>query len=446
MFVDDASNSTNKFREWLQDPPDLTTLVAMTRHDAQTLERFLWTSGGLLNLLKCAFYVIAWQFDAEGRAHYVDKQHIPTLWLTSGNNPASESVTQLNHDETHAYLGNRLATDMQMKDALTALTKTASTFASRLLCSNLSQRETWVAYFAVFVPSMTYTLPISHHSAKSLATLQSAPTRAALMKIGFNRNTAKRIVYGPSRYGGLGFRDLFVEQGIAQVELLVRHLRAGSTQGTLMLIAISWWQMVVGVSYSLLGQPDKFVPFDAPHWLSFIRGFLQSVEASIHINALALPSSHREFDSCIMDVIHDLPGIMRPQLQAFNRCRVFLGVQFLSEITTADGCYIARDAWDGSRPYISPLLWPYQPAPGPHSFRTWRRLLAPAFLRGHWPRVSSTTIDLSLRRSLGRWQLTSVTLRSHWLSFYAASTNYLFIQDTDADHLTYHAYPSCTSR
>jgi hypothetical protein len=137
---------------------------------------------------------------------------------------------------------------MQMKDALTALTKTASTFASRLLCSNLSQRDTWVAYFAVFVPSMTCTLPISHHSAKSLATLQSAPTRAALMKIGFNRNTAKRVVYGSYRYGGPRFRDLFVEQGIAKVELLVHHLRAGSTQGTLMRIAISWWQMVVGIS------------------------------------------------------------------------------------------------------------------------------------------------------------------------------------------------------
>jgi hypothetical protein len=112
MFVDDASNSTNKFLEWLQEPPDLTTLVEMTCNDAQTWERFLWTSGGLLNLLKCAFYVIAWKFDAKGRAHYVNKQHISNLRLTSGNNPVSKPVAQLNHDETHAYLGNRLATDM----------------------------------------------------------------------------------------------------------------------------------------------------------------------------------------------------------------------------------------------------------------------------------------------------------------------------------------------
>jgi hypothetical protein len=215
----------------------------------------------LLNLLKDAFYVITWQFDAEGKATYVNKQQIPTLRLTSGNNPGSSAVVQLNYDETHTYLGNQLATGMQMMHALKALTKTASSFASRLLCSSLSQRDTWVTYFAVFVPSMIYSLPISHHSAKSLRTLQSAPTSAAVMKAGFNRNTAHIVVYGPSHYGGLGFRDLFVEQGVAQVELLIRHLRTGTTQGTLMLIAISWWQMVVGVSYPLLGQTDKFVPF-----------------------------------------------------------------------------------------------------------------------------------------------------------------------------------------
>jgi hypothetical protein len=140
MFMDNASNSTNKFLEWLSIPLDWTELVEMARQNAQTWERFLWTLGGLLNLLKCAFYIIVWQFDAEGQATYANKQKIPNLCLTSGNNPVSESIVQLNYDKTHAYLGNQLATGIQMKDALQAPTKTASSFSARLLCSNLSQR------------------------------------------------------------------------------------------------------------------------------------------------------------------------------------------------------------------------------------------------------------------------------------------------------------------
>jgi hypothetical protein len=143
--------------------------------------------------------------------------------------------------------------------------------------------------------------------------------------------------------------------------------------------------MVVGVSYPLLGQTEKLIPFDDPHWFSSIWKFLQSVEASIHINKLHLPQSHRDSNVCIMDVIHDLPGLTRQQLRAFNRCQIFLGVHFLSKIVTADGSFLARDAWEGTRDRVYSLLWPYQPLPGPKSFRTWCRLLATAFLQGQAP-------------------------------------------------------------
>ena len=85
MFVDDASNGTNRFLDWLHEPPSLAELVNMTTHDSQTWERFLWTSGGLLNLTRCAYYILAWTFDAEGRAAYIPKSSIPNLRLTSGD-------------------------------------------------------------------------------------------------------------------------------------------------------------------------------------------------------------------------------------------------------------------------------------------------------------------------------------------------------------------------
>jgi hypothetical protein len=240
----------------------------VTRHDSQTWERFLWTSGGLLNLAKCAYYILAWSFDDEGRASYIPKDNIPSLRLTSGDDFMSEHVKHLNFNESHRYLGNRLVTGMQMTDAYQALLATATSYSSHLLCSSLSKRDTWVAYFAVFLPAMTYTLPVSHHIPKQLQTLQSPATRATLMKLGFNWNTAHRMVYGPSRYGGLGFRDLAVEQGIGQVELLVRHIRAGTTQGKLMRITLSWWQLVVGVSYPLPTDTSTTLPHPDSHLLS----------------------------------------------------------------------------------------------------------------------------------------------------------------------------------
>jgi hypothetical protein len=440
MFVDDASNGTNRFIDWLHETPSLPELVEMNRHDSQTWERFLWISGGLLNLTECAYYILAWTFDLEGRAKHTPKSDILNLRVTSGNQPGTEKVEQLNFDETHKYLGNHLSTDMQMTDAFRALMTISLSYATGLLYSSLTERDTWVAYFAVYIPSMTYTLPVSHHPPKKLRKLQSKATRATLMKLGFNRNIAHKVVYDPSRFDGLGFRDLAVEQGISQTELLIRHLRAGSPQGKLFRITIAWWQLVTGKSYPLLEFPSPTLRHQQTHWLSSMRAFLSEMEASIHIHGLtdSLTQPLRTVDACIMEAVTSLPNISIAHLRAFNRYRIYFGVAFVSEIGMANGSGISRDVWDGTIGPMSPLLWPYQPCPSPKSFRVWRRLLATAFLRGNRGRVSSKTLDLSLRRQLGSWLPSSESFRYQWPSFYSISANSLFLLSDDEKTFTIH--------
>jgi hypothetical protein len=203
MFVDDVSNYTNRFVSWLHEPPALEEIAEVLHHDSQTWERLLWTSGELLNLLKCAYYILAWKFDAEGRPSPISKCDLPAVQLSSGNSPGTAPMTQLNFDETRRYLGNILSTDMQMKDASAALLQTSRSFASGILCSKLSKRDSWVAYFAVFVSSVVYSLPITHLSKTTLRKIQSVAIRTCLMKTGFNSNTAHRVVFGPSLHGGL---------------------------------------------------------------------------------------------------------------------------------------------------------------------------------------------------------------------------------------------------
>jgi hypothetical protein len=164
------------------------------------------------------------------------------------------------------------------------------------------------------------------------------------------------------------------------------------------------------------------------------------MEAFLHINGLheKLPQPLHENDVCIMDVILDLPTISQAHLQAFERCRLFCDVIYLSEITTADGSAISRAAWEGTRERISPLLWPYQPQPGPKSFRAWRRLLATAFLKNHRPRVSQKTRDLTLQRQLRGWLPSLSAFRLHWDSYFSPSSGNLFIVNSVDAQFTVH--------
>jgi hypothetical protein len=174
----------------------------------------------------------------------------PPLRLASGNHPVPSNVTHYNYDRPHQYLGDWLATDMQMKTDDEKLFEKPSA-------------DAWSAAHsrnACIVPAMTYTFAVTHHSANRLRKIQSSPTRSTLLKLGFNRNTAHAVAYGPSRYGALGLRNLPVEQSIAGVTMLICHLRARSTQGTLALIALSWWQLRLGTSKPPLEDPQFRVP------------------------------------------------------------------------------------------------------------------------------------------------------------------------------------------
>jgi hypothetical protein len=133
-----------------------------------------------------------------------------------------------------------------------------------------------------------------------------------------------------------------------------------------------------------------------------------------------------------MDRLSIIDGVSRADLTAFNRCRLHSGVVFLSEITTVDGATISRDAWTGTRPRHSPLLWPFQPSPGPKSWQLWRRLLARAFLEEVPKRTTPQTKDLYLLQPLGAWLPNSEWLCQKWSYNYSPSTGMIYHR---RDHL-----------
>jgi hypothetical protein len=69
-----------------------------------------------------------------------------------------------------------------MKDSFQALLTTSQKFATGMLCNNLSKQDARTAYFTVFVPSVTYSLPVAHLSKENMQMIQSPATRSCLVK------------------------------------------------------------------------------------------------------------------------------------------------------------------------------------------------------------------------------------------------------------------------
>jgi hypothetical protein len=54
--------------------------------------------------------------------------------------------------------------------------------------------------------------------------------------MGYNRNTARAVVYGPEEHGGIGIMSLYAKQLLAQITALIQHTRLESPLGRTIMI------------------------------------------------------------------------------------------------------------------------------------------------------------------------------------------------------------------
>jgi hypothetical protein len=91
-----------------------------------------------------------------------------------------------------------------------------------------------------------------------------------------------------------------------------------------------------------------------------------------------------------------LTTMMRKEQILINRCRLFLQVECLSDISDAEGKKILEEWFypDTTKSSRSLKNWPLQGDPGQESWKLWKKILIGSF----------TSYDNSLKTNLGRWE------------------------------------------
>jgi hypothetical protein len=143
--------------------------------------------------------------------------------------------------------------------------------------------------------------------------------------------------------------------------------------------------------------------------------FLLHINASI-TSATPPPPLFRQKDSYIMDA-DSIPWLSRKEQILINRCRLFLQVECISDISNAEGTKIRSEWLHGNLPKDahSTKNWPLQGDPGEEAWRIWKQFLERQF----------TTNELNLRRKLRNW-LRHNSYRQH-LAYYHHSHKRLWL-------------------
>jgi hypothetical protein len=96
--------------------------------------------------------------------------------------------------------------------------------------------------------------------------------------------------------------DLRIEQGLAQINVLLDYFGTGYKIGDVMAISLQSLQVEAGILFDILAVPSKELTYVTDCWFLGLRKFCAKHRIRIHVKANRVPSSARIHDKFIMNI------------------------------------------------------------------------------------------------------------------------------------------------
>jgi hypothetical protein len=400
-FVDDSTGTCNDFRP--QQQVELTTLSSWMEQDAQAWNDLLWCSGGRLELPKCSFHALHFDFLPNGTPKPVLGANFPPIQVTDSSTAEPILIPPKRATESHKTLGHWKAPALSSnKEQLAALTKKAHQIATLLSLSHLSRFGTTLAYQSLYLASLKYVLPQCFFADHVLDRAESKTLPSIIARCGYNRNTALALRYAPLSYGGCGFVRWSTMQGEGQVMLFIKHWRTDTMISITLRVALSWSQWQSGISKPILHNTRIKLPHLECRWLKSLRDFLRHIHARIRVDFPWVVPPERENDIYIMEHAIRSKIFTDEDLRIINYCRQYLHVTTLSELFDTAGATILPHMFQCHRsPWFNKLQFVIlQKRPSDYQIRhRWQKLcrtfctqdgrIAPFLHFGNWTHTGS---------------------------------------------------------
>ena len=450
-FVDDVTAWINCFQQIAEDPraedaTSLPELITKMEEAAQYWEQLLNATGGKLELPKCFYYILHWNFDKEGEARLSRKEEIPyKIQLTESQSGEVCEIEQKDCQEAHKTLGNHVAPSLSSKKQFEVQMASSRQLATRLGSQRFDSLDCRIAITSHINPRFGYVGPTSMYSMKEAMDVQRPITHALLPMMRFNRHTPLPVVYAPIDAGGLGIPHFYSMQGATQVCFMMQHIMHRSPLGEILEMACHWYQKNVGTSFTALENPLPLLPHAPGRWISSLREFLRCANGTLRIEGLQGINIKRENDSVLMDTCLRRQ-FSETETRRINNVRIYLRVETLSDICNASGTHIHETVFQKTDKTIRPpdlnfkkgmsqstSLWPRQAKPGPKSFEAWNSFLRQFHVPNH-PR---------LRKPLGRWLSPKASMQERcWPHAYDPDTDMFFERITQGTCKYFENYES----
>ena len=375
-FVDDSNGQTNRF---LEDENDLSrqSVIQQVKANAQLWSNLLSTSGGALELTKCSYHVMAWQFSGRGSPVLIsDPNKYGGVQVTDSTTGQERTLKYLSPYAAHKTLGHYKEPAGTQKEQYRKLKNKSDTSVDFMRTCTLTREEAWTYYYACYLPSIGYPLANLYFTEAQLTNIQRKAMSIIFAKCGYNRNTKREILYGPLELGGANFRHLYDQQGIGQIQLFLHHWRSNTQAGRLLRCAVSWAQYCAGTSIPILEDVHSKLDHLECRWISSLRSYLSHIDARIQVDQTGVAKQERAHDTYIMDHILESQQFSRNEIRMLKYCRMYLGALTIADLATSTGDRLDNARLQGDNSLLSiETKWikVHQERPGNAEWKLWRR-------------------------------------------------------------------------
>ena len=187
---------------------------------ASSWEQILHTSGGALELFKCAWYLIQWDFTSSGIPFISTKPNNNTIDITSSSDKKQRSIQNLTIHETCKYLGVTSAPDENQTHQYNVILKNAKTGAYIITANPFNHHQAFLYFVSHLLPKLTSPLTSAALTTKQYNKIEGAFHPSVIAAMGYNRTWPIALRYGTHLYGGLQMKSLEVEALIKKIQCL----------------------------------------------------------------------------------------------------------------------------------------------------------------------------------------------------------------------------------
>jgi len=394
---------------------DIQELIDKATQAINVWRETLHVTGGVMRPEKCAWTLMA--YSPKGKStKLLQEADTPGELYIPNQDGDLEKISRYEGTDAREYLGVKQTTTGNDKAQIRKLEEKIDAWNLNMSKSTMFPIYNLQATSSRINRTIAYPLPTMTMTPQSALTLSNRLYSKVLPKCGITSKFPITHRYLSQRFQGLNLPNLYSTQEISKIKELLNFGYTNTTCWDQMKLGLEHLQLRLGSQDIIYSLPFSRLEHLIPNsWFKTQWKFINHQNLKIKGWTAQIPPL-RENDQHLMIKFVE-KGVPKEDLQTLNKCRYYLQVNTLAEVSTGDGLRIKLSILDGHRPIdrISPYKWQTTQKPTVRDWKVWSQYLKSTFSMNPDSRI--------LRHPMGKWEA-HILEASRW--FYHKDANRIF--------------------